>query len=225
MKENNKIKDAVLRYLGYKGQEIDSITDNSIDLIIEEARGLIQERYTYKIFNIDHANDRMLLSGSEFYLPGKDIESHLKLSKSCFLMAASLGNHIDTRIRYYEKLDMASALILDACCTAFIEDLCDEVCKKIEEEDLEKDQMLTKRYSPGYGDLPIDIQNEFLGILDAQRSIGLTASSSSILIPRKSVTAVMGVVRRKSLREEENCYNCHKFDSCDFSRGGKTCGY
>lgn len=225
MDKDSKIKKEVLRYLGYRGQKIDTLIDELIDESIEELKDLIQPRYTYKTFNIEYHEEKILLKGTRFYLPGEDIKKHLKDSKSCILMAASLGQLVDRKIRYYEKVDMAKALILDAGASTFIEELCDRICEDIEVKLIKEDKALTSRFSPGYGDLDLYIQNDFLNLLASQKSIGLTASSNSILIPRKSVTAIMGIVERNYKKEEKSCKDCDKYGDCKFSRGGIGCGY
>ena len=48
MERNIKLKEETLRYLGYRGQEIDNITDKTIDEAIEEIKLLRDERYIYK---------------------------------------------------------------------------------------------------------------------------------------------------------------------------------
>lgn len=224
MEKSLQMKDEVLRYLGYKDQKIDRITDGLIKDVMDEIRNLIHQRYIYKFFNISKKRDRLSLIKSNLELIGNDIKNHLDKSEVCVLMAVTLGHEIDTRIRYYEKTSMTKALILDACATTFIEETCDRICIEIERK-LEKGKVLTSRYSPGYGDLPIDIQNDFLLTLNAKKTIGLTASSHSILIPRKSVTAIVGVINREDKNENNSCVNCNKYSTCEFSKGGNGCGY
>lgn len=225
-KNNSNMKNEILRYLGYKNQEIDSHIDELIDDAMEEIGSLEKERYIYRSFEIDKDDgEHISLLGSNLQLYGEDIKDHLSKSKNCILMGASLGHQVDTRIRYYEKLSMTKAVILDACASARIEQLCDKVCKEIEDELLMEKKTITHRYSPGYGDLPIQIQGDFLSALNAKRTIGLTASASSILIPRKSVTAIVGIIDIGETRKEINCENCNKFNTCNYSKGGSGCGY
>ncbi|NMA03655.1 MAG: vitamin B12 dependent methionine synthase [Clostridiales bacterium] len=122
------------------------------------------------------------------------------------MMAVTLGNDVDAKIRYYERKSITRALILDACATAAVEEICDRICDELGKTVNKENKTLTSRYSPGYGDLPIHIQNDFLSVLGAQKAIGLTANSHSILIPRKSVTAIVGVVEehRGDLRSPAN---------------------
>ena len=52
------------------------------------------------------------------------------------------------------------------------------------------------RFSPGYGDLPIEVQKDFLPLLDAERRLGITLSESCLMAPSKSVTAIIGVASK-----------------------------
>lgn len=218
-------KDEVLRYLGYKNQVLDKVTNALIDELMDEMRSLIKARYVYKFFNIRKEKDRICILNSNFSIAGEDIRKHLDKSEVCILMAATLGNSVDEKIRYYEKISMTKALILDACATTAIEELCDRICEELEEVVQNENNTLTSRYSPGYGDLPIDIQKKFLAMLSAEKSIGLTASSNSILIPRKSVTAIVGVVKRENNSIKKiSCLQCNKYSNCMFRKGDDRCG-
>lgn len=224
MKEKPINKKEVLRYLGYKNQAIDEITNKLIEQSMEEIKKITNERYVYKLFDISRENNKIFLKESNFELMGEDIKKHLKNSDQCILMAITLGHDVDTRIRYYEKISMDKALILDACASTIIEEISDRLCKEIEENLKKNNKALTRRYSPGYGDLSLDIQGEFLSIIDAKKTIGLTSTSNSILIPRKSITAIMGIVDIKNRKRINNCINCNNYNSCIFSKGDENCG-
>lgn len=69
-----------------------------------------------------------------------------------------------------------------------IEALCDTFCK-----DMENDFVLKPRFSPGYGNLPLQIQKDIISVLDCPKQIGLTLNSSMLMSPTKSVTAITGI--------------------------------
>lgn len=217
-------KNEVLRYLGYRNQLLDDGISLLIDDCINEMRSLAESRYVYKFFVMDNESGKILLRDSNIELLGKDIFNHLRNSSKCILMAATLGSTVDMRIRYYEKINITRALILDACASTAIEEVCDNVCSEIDEKLAEQNEKLTSRFSPGYGDLPIDMQRNFITCLQADRAIGLTASSSNILIPGKSVTAIMGIIGRSQRREDRKCSNCNKYFNCQFKREEDCCG-
>ena len=51
----------------------------------------------------------------------------------------------------------------------------------------------TRRFSPGYGDMPIEIQVDILQLLDASRRLGMVLTESNLMIPTKSITALIGM--------------------------------
>ena len=114
----------VLRNLGYRGQYIGSDLDSLIGECIDETKSIIKPRYTYKAFQIVRRDGNIHLMGCTLTLEGRDIARQLENANLCILMAVTLGNAIDTKIRYYEKVDMTKALILDACATTAVEEVC-----------------------------------------------------------------------------------------------------
>ena len=80
------------------------------------------------------------------------------------------------------------------------------------------------RYSPGYGDLPLTLQSSLLALLDAPRQVGLCASASHILTPRKSVTAILGVADHPIQASVRSCLGCPAHDGCQYRKSGGHCG-
>jgi hypothetical protein len=215
-------KNEVLRYLGCKNQNMDEKINNLIEECILEIKKIAEEKYIYNYFRITSREFDVSLEDGLIEFQGKGIARHLKNSEGCYLMAVTLGNQVDTKIRYYEKTDMTRALILDACATAYVEEVCDRVCSIMGKEDKLKGRSLTYRFSPGYGDLSLDIQKSFLRVLDGQKKIGLTASSDNILLPRKSVTAVVGILKDSCSAGVKGCSSCNKNNDCRYKKeGGK----
>jgi len=126
------------------------------------------------------------------FLQGSDIKNHIKDCDEIILFAATLGFEVDALIRQTEAFDMAGAVVLDALASEEIE----RVCNTVHTEIGAGYARITKRFSPGYGDFPLDVQGELLAALDAQKKIGLYANDSNLLIPRKSVTAIVGATLR-----------------------------
>ena len=52
---------------------------------------------------------------------------------------------------------------------------------------------LTERFSPGYGDLDMAVQKDLCLVLDTGRTIGVTLTESCMMVPVKSVTAIVGL--------------------------------
>ncbi|MFP4198432.1 MAG: Vitamin B12 dependent methionine synthase activation subunit [Halanaerobium sp.] len=239
-------RNEVLRYL----QTSKDLDDQNINRLLEESiaeiKKLINFRYLYQKFAIEETEAGVKIKDTTLTLKGRSIKKHLQNSKEIYLMAATLGAQVDKRISYYEKISVTKSMIFDACATTAIEEGCDQVEAEIKKEVLAAgNEDITFRYSPGYGDLGIDIQKEFLRILKAPKKIGLTASKYNMLIPTKSVTAIIGVLEEKveknnnlsnDKNDEENledrdlefearhCQNCLLYEDCELRRKGIYCG-
>jgi len=128
------------------------------------------------------------------------LRKNLSGCRQVILFAATIGSGIDRLIRRYEKADPQMGLLLQGLGAERVESLCDAFNEEVERaasllyEKEDADPCATaRRYSPGYGDLPIEVQREFLPLLDAQRRLGITLSESCLMAPSKSVTAIIGI--------------------------------
>lgn len=136
-------------------------------------------------------NDQLVCSGLS--LPGTAIARHLEGCNQCMLLAVTLGFTVDRHISILGQANPYQALLLDACATTAIEDLADHATERGRAQLLSEPHVVTFRFSPGYGDLPLSLQPKLLELLDARRLLGLTVGSSLLLSPIKSVTAIIGI--------------------------------
>ena len=109
------------------------------------------------------------------------------------IFAATVGLDIDRLIAKYSRIAPARALCFQALGTERIEALCDVFCEKMRERVHKNGENVTSRFSPGYGDFPLETQKEVFRLLNCPVRIGLTLNESLLMSPTKSVTAIMGI--------------------------------
>lgn len=109
------------------------------------------------------------------------------------LIASTIGPVADNLIRRFTKLDAAKAAIMQAAGAMFIESYLDSFNAQLEKEAEEQGFKLHSRFSPGYGDVSLEIQRYFFSILPCTQRIGLTLTNSLVMAPEKSVTAFIGM--------------------------------
>ena len=168
--------------------------------------------------------DRGTIPGCVFQPQGADIAALLANCGQVILLCATLGAGIDRLLLQAEARDMALALAMDALASAAVESVCDSLEAHLTAQWAAKGLFLTDRFSPGYGDMPLSQQSALCAALDAQRQIGLTVSSAGLLIPRKSVTALIGIAPRPQPKRGRDCQQCAAFQNCPYRKEGKTCG-
>lgn len=212
----------VLKYLGYKGGKIEQKYIDEINSVSEVALNIAKPKYCYSEFPIEIKDNGVNICGTTLFLEGKDIKNHLSTSKSCILLGATIGLGVDKFLRE-NAYDVKNTLIFDCCASDIVERLCDEVEDRLRKEKLKDGLYLTPRFSCGYGDLSIQHQKDFVNVLNATRQIGLTVSSSNLLIPTKSVTAIMGVGEKQG-KKPFSCDICFLRDTCSIRKAGGHCG-
>lgn len=218
-------KSEVLRYLGYNNTP-DKLTENLISECVLEIYENKNVGYTYKVFDIEVITNEVKVLNTLITLSGSDISKHLRESKKCAVMAATLGSEIDSKLRYYKKTDIVKACVFDACASVAVENICDYAENEIRLLAFEKHGLnITSRYSPGYGNFPLSTQEHIIGLLNASIKIGLTTTENYILIPSKSVTAIIGFADKNKEKVHNSCESCSISQSCSYKKGGYHCGH
>lgn len=191
-------KEAAL-YLGYGKNEPDEVIKNLMDECEGPLMDACHPAFSFGVFDIlTCSEEKIVLSECTLTLTGKDIGKLLRGCSKAVLFAATLGSGVDALLRKLQITNMPKALLTDAMAGAAIEQICNDF-----QEDLQArfpDMQQTMRYSPGYGDLPLDLQKDLLATLEAGKRIGLFVTESNMLTPLKSVTAIIGL---RDIEEEE----------------------
>lgn len=213
--------DETLRYMGCPPDRADPATralaERGIRTVLDAAR----PRWAYRVSALAFEEGGVRLDGG-LLLPGEDLKRHLEGCARGAVFCATLGAGVDAAIRRAYSGDMAAALAVDCAADAAVEQVCDQI--ELELRAKFPGCFFPFRYSPGYGDLPLTVQNGLLDLLDAPRRVGLTATSSHILTPRKSVTAVLGAAEHEVERKKRSCLGCPAHDGCQYRKTGGHCG-
>ena len=117
---------------------------------------------------------------------------HLVGCPAAYLVCGTIGAEFDALQRRVAVTSGADALIVQAIGAAAIETWMDAVEDEIRQE-LAPGEELVPRFSPGYGDLPLAYQRTLLTILDTPRKIGVSLTDTLLMVPSKSVSAIVGV--------------------------------
>jgi len=211
-------KQEVRRYLGFGKKTADGKTEKAIDACITEVKQRMHPREIHHTFNIIRDGGPLRVDAENLNLEGESIRIHLSKSRLCVIMAATLGPEIDKTIRYISRKNLSEAIIMDAVATVAIEAFCDEIESSVISQAKENALFATHRFSPGYGDLPLSLQPHILRALDAPRKIGLTTTEKLVMIPRKSVTAIIGLQQHPACSAKPNCKTCMMGLECPYRK-------
>ncbi len=215
-------KAEALRYMGYGKSKPDEVTLKNIEECEKALLDAVKPEYVYRVFDIEHTDDKVVVAGTSLVLTGNDIKQHLRGCTKAALLAVTVSGGADRLIRSYAAYDMAKSVITDCLASAAVEQVCNEVDRIIRESTQQPYQ--TWRFSPGYGDFPLEVQKEFLEVLNAGKRIGLSVLDNCMMVPTKSVTAVIGLSDNEISKGKRGCACCNMQDRCAYRIRGEHCG-
>jgi len=205
---NMRTKEAI-RYLGYGKNNVEDRIIQMIQESFAELDALANRKIVHRIFEIQFNGDDEIVIAN-MVIKSRKLFRNLYGCKNIILFAATLGTEVDRLIRKYERIDIAKAVVAQACATTILEEYCDEWQEKIS-------MNLRPRFSPGYGDFSILHQKDILNLLEASKKIGLSMTDGYMLTPTKSVTAVIGIGNANEICHIKGCEACEKTD-CTYRR-------
>ena len=211
----------VLRYMGCPPEKADGALKARVEDCARELLGAVRPRWSWRAAEIAFEEGGVRLEGG-LLLPGEDLKRHLTGCGRAAVFCATLGAEVDALIRRAERLDMAKALTLDCCASAAVEETCDRI--ETELQGKFPGCSFPFRYSPGYGDLPLEVQGPILDLLDAPRRTGLCVTGNHLLTPRKSVTAILGIAGGEIEKKKRSCLGCPARNGCQYRKAGGHCG-
>lgn len=204
--------DEALRYLGVR-EDPEGALHRQMSALASELQARITPRVIWRAFD--------LASNSEFQIPNS--ESARRMLAGCHhaaILVCTLGAEFDCWVRRLQARDMTRAVLLDALGSVYVEAGCDEAEQTILARFPGKH--LTDRFSPGYGDLPLDVQPRLMALAGADR-IGVTLTESLLMVPQKSVTAILGIVDTPQPARVRGCAYCTLNQTCQYRKAGTTC--
>src|SRR3989304_5013127 len=145
---------------------------------IELAYSLIKGKACYRTFRIKGAEvDRITISESDRLFCGNDMVE---------------------KVEELERMSLADAYYLDRVGAWMADFMAEQADRIIETEIVKNGYSPTFRYAAGYGDWDLSVQTEIMRLTEASR-IGVSVTETFIMVPRFSVSAVIGWKRRSEI--------------------------
>lgn len=182
------VKD-VARYLRMGRHVPEGALAARIEELIAVADGETCPACTWRRFTIENG---AVGSGELRMKISSTLARHLGECRDVYLVCGTLGARFDAFQRRVAVRSGADALIVQAIGAALVEDLVDVIEDEIRAE-LAPGETLIQRYSPGFGDFSLEAQRAILTLLDTSRRIGVSLTDTLLMVPSKSVSAVIGV--------------------------------
>ena len=168
----------------------------------QEARLLATPRGIWQVYDYD-CQRQEIKADPPCIIEGKKIGAHLAGCDKVILLAATVGEAIEETVTaQFAAGEYAASVLLDAAATTAVEQLADAMEKAIKPKAAAKGYGMRWRFSPGYGDWPIEQQPELIRLSQAE-----------------SITAIIGLYKEdkstpaaSTVKHAKGCAACHKVD-------------
>ena len=179
----------ILRYAGVR--QSTPVIEETLQDCLRRSEGQFAGAACYAVYPVQVRGETVDLGFVT--VPSRNLAKALAGCDRAAVFAATAGMAVDRLIRAAELTDLAGALLLQAIGTAQIERICDTLCGELAEQFAAEGCRTRPRFSPGYGDLPLTMQTDLFTALNVTKHIGVTLTEALLMVPSKSVTAIVGI--------------------------------
>ena len=191
----------VYEQMGYHGEWPDEVTQQETAVIIDKVREIVRPEFCF--FVIQELPD---------FDMGKIIFQQLKGAEAYALFIATSGRDFEAfQQQLKEDGDMVRVFIADALGSVIAEKCADEMEKNLQLSIEKLGWKHTNRFSPGYCGWHVSEQQKLFPLFDGN-TCGVTLTESSLMLPIKSVSGIIGV-GQKVRRLDYTCGLCN-FEKC-----------
>jgi len=210
----------VLRREGFRGY---SKVRPEIRILIRELLASVEKAHllepaiAYEIYTISEIRQRRVSLDGKPLIHDSPLPSLLSQAKELAIAVCTIGPKLEKQVTdYISRGEPLRGMLLDGIGSAAVDSLMEQACKFIASEALSRGYEASSPISPGMPDLPITEQWQLLKLVPAQE-IGVSLTSAGIMVPRKSVSLVIGLgPRMAKWTRAEVCARCHLKKTCPY---------
>ncbi len=138
---------------------------------------------------------------------GRIISRQLQKAETTALFTATIGTSIENLSKQLmNRGEMLEGFIWDAFGSEAVERVCDKLEEKLRDSVSSENFKITNRYSPGYCGWNVSEQQKLFSLLP-EKFCGITLTESSLMIPIKSVSGIIGI-GRDVIKTDYQCSIC-----------------
>ena len=204
----------VLSHIGYGDDYEPSARIKSlVNDYIENYHDLIAPSYSYEIKDIVSVQGEHVTIGDSITFESKVIARLLERCEKVAIFALTIGNHLEEMVAYLAENGLVlQATVLDAIGSGAAEKLATYVEYKMRNIAASQGLSISRRFSPGYCDWEVSQQKMVFKALNGD-SASIRLTESLLMIPRKSVSGIIGIgLPNHDIENYNPCNTCHKKD-------------
>ncbi len=187
----------------------------SAERALEEGNPLLQPRVTARRLLVKDLHHEQVKLESDGRLSGELLAQHMGGAQEIVIVLCTVGEALERRAADVFKEDAVYGLALDGVGSAGVEALANAACALFEEEATDKDCQVTIPLSPGMVGWPVEQgQPQIFDLLDASE-IDVRLTESMMMLPRKSLTFILGI-GKELMAGGRTCDYCSLKETCRY---------
>ena len=185
----------VCEQMGYGDATPDDDVMAEVRAVGDMAAAVARPRFCYMLADgtLDLVRDTLTIGGTELHV-GRIISRQLRDSEAFALFVATAGAEFeDLQMRLKDDDDMVRTFIADSFGSVIAERTADIMEECLQGELDGRGWRHTNRFSPGYCGWHVSEQQRLFPLFGVERPCGVRLTESSLMVPIKSVSGVIGL--------------------------------
>ena len=184
----------IYRYLRLEGHAPDAVTAADVERNLKRLHNTVVVQLAASLRPVTKEGDSIVFG--DFSTTSAVLQKNMKTSEYALLFAMTLGPAVDRLISRLLITSKADAFITDACCAEYLESYANGYCAHVAKEAAQQGFIAHPRFSPGFADFGLEFQWPLIRSLQADKKMHIALTEGNMLVPTKTITALMGLDRR-----------------------------
>ena len=205
------------------GVRQDSKLKYEIDALLEELLVMVRESHllepavAYEIHSVSAVGSQQLVLDGGAMLQGQSLSRILSQARELAVAVCTIGSRLEERVaECFSGNEPLRALLLDSLGSAAVDAVVREACELIMREASGRGYETSSPLSPGGSGFPLSEQWPLFELVPAEK-IGVSLTSSGLMVPRKSVSMVIGIgAQMNTWTKAEACARCNLSETCRY---------
>ena len=185
------------------------------ELLVEvENSNLLAPAIAYELYTVTEVRREGLCLGSNGVLHGSLLSKVLSSARELAVVVGTVGPKLERKVaEYFDRGEPLRGVLLDGIGSAAVDSLTQETCRFMMDKVSSRGYRVSSPLSPGMN-FPISEQWRLFELVAAEE-IGVSLTSSGVMVPLKSASMVIGVApEMPSWTQAEVCTRCSLKKTC-----------
>jgi len=178
---------------------------------------LLEPAVAYEYYTVSSMNGSQISLEGDKAIHGPLIPAIFPEAKELAVLLCTIGPRLEKQVTDYSKSgEVMRGMILDGIGSTAVDMIALEVLRRLASEVSSRGHEISSPVNPGMPGFPLTEQWNLLGLVNADE-IGVSLTSSGIMVPRKSTSMVIGIGPKMTRwTQAEVCARCSLRETCHY---------